>query len=69
MAPRGLPKDIVMRLHQALERALNDPATNDALKKVGAEPQISTPAAFAALIAKDWKTYGEAIRVANLKIE
>ena len=69
MGPRGLPKEIVSRLHQALERALNDPPTNEALKKVGAEPQLSTPAAFAALIAKDWKTYGEAIRVANLKVE
>jgi tripartite-type tricarboxylate transporter receptor subunit TctC len=69
MGPKGLPKEIVGKLHQALESALNDRPTNDALKKVGAEPQISTPPAFAALIAKDWKTYGEAIRVANLRIE
>jgi tripartite-type tricarboxylate transporter receptor subunit TctC len=69
MGPRGLPKEIVSKLHEALDRALKDPPTNDALKKVGAEPLISSPTAFAALIAKDWKTYGEAIRVANLKIE
>jgi tripartite-type tricarboxylate transporter receptor subunit TctC len=69
LGPRGLPKDIMNRLHDALTRALNDPATSEALKKVGAEPRITTPQAFAALIARDYKTYGEAIRVANLKVE
>jgi tripartite-type tricarboxylate transporter receptor subunit TctC len=69
MGPRALPKDVVARLHDALVRAVNDPGTNEGLKKVGAEPLTSTPAAFAALIAKDWKSYGEAIRLANLKVE
>ena len=69
MGPRGLPKNIVTRLHAALTGALNDPATNEAMKKVGAEPLITTPEAFAALITRDFKTYGEAIRVANVKVE
>lgn len=69
MGPKGLPKSIVDKLHATLTRAVNDPPTNDALKKVGAEPQVTTPSEFTALIAKDWKSFGEAIRVANLKIE
>ena len=69
MGPRGLPKDIMNKLHDALTRAVNDPATNEALKKIGAEPRITTPGAFVALITRDFKTYGEAIRVANLKVE
>ncbi|MGZ8264892.1 MAG: Bug family tripartite tricarboxylate transporter substrate binding protein [Burkholderiales bacterium] len=69
MGPKGLPKHIVAKLHDTLGKALNDPATNEAMKKIGAEPQLSTSAEFAALIAKDWKVYGEAIRVANLKVE
>jgi tripartite-type tricarboxylate transporter receptor subunit TctC len=69
MGPRALPKDVVARLHDALAKAVNDPATNEGLKKIGAEPLITTPAAFSALIAKDWKNYGEAIRIANLKVE
>ncbi len=69
MGPKGLPEAIVNRLHAALVKAVNDPATSEALKKLGAEPQMSTPAEFAKLIAKDWKSFGEAIRVANLKVD
>jgi tripartite-type tricarboxylate transporter receptor subunit TctC len=69
MGPKGLPRDIVTRLHAALTGALNDPSTNEALKKVGGEPRLTDPAAFGALIARDFKSYGEAIRVANVKVE
>lgn len=69
MAPRRLPKPIVDKLHATLLKAVHDSATNEALKKIGAEPVTSSPEEFGQLIAKDWKTFGEAIRVANLKIE
>ena len=69
MAPRGLPKPLIDRLHATLIKAVNDKATNESLKKVGAEPLTSTPVEFGKLIAKDWDTYAEAIRVANLKVE
>ena len=68
-APRGTPKAILNKLHATLVKAVNDPATGEALKRVGAEPLTSTPAEFAALIAKDWKSFGEAIRIANLKVD
>jgi tripartite-type tricarboxylate transporter receptor subunit TctC len=69
MGPKALPKHIVARLHETLVRAVNDPVTNEGLKKIGAEPRTTGPAEFAALIAKDWKSYGEAIRLANVKVE
>jgi len=69
MAPRGLPKPLADKLYATLAKAVNDPATNDALKKIGAEPALSPPAEFSALIEKDWKVYGEAIRIANVKVE
>jgi len=69
MAPARLPKPIADKLHAALIKAVNDPATNEGLKKIGAEPVTSTSAEFGKLIAKDWDTYAEAIRVANLKVE
>jgi tripartite-type tricarboxylate transporter receptor subunit TctC len=68
-APRGTPKAILTKLHATLVKVVSDPATNEALKRVGAEPLTSTPAEFAALIAKDWKSFGEAIRVAKLKVD
>ena len=69
MGPGNLPKPLLDKLHAALIKAVNDPTTNESLKRVGAEPSTSTPGEFSALIHKDWKTYGEAIRIANLKIE
>ena len=69
-APRGTPKVVLTKLHTTLVKAVSDPATNQALKRVGAEPLTSsTPAEFAALIAKDWKSFGEAIRLAKLKVD
>jgi tripartite-type tricarboxylate transporter receptor subunit TctC len=67
MAPRGTPKPILAKLGNALHAAVNDPATNAAMKRVGAEPLIGTSQDFAALIARDWKNYGDAIRIAGLK--
>ncbi|MGQ0525408.1 MAG: Bug family tripartite tricarboxylate transporter substrate binding protein [Betaproteobacteria bacterium] len=69
MGPGNLPKPILDKLHAMLIKAVNDPATNEALKRVGAEPSTTTPGEFSALIQKDWKTYGEAIRIANVKVE
>ena len=69
MGPRNLPQPLVEKLRVVLIKAVNDPATNEGLRKVGAEPVTSTPAEFAQLIAKDWKSFGEAIRVANLKTD
>ena len=69
MGPKNLPKPIVEKLRATLIKAVSDPSTNAGLKKVGAEPVTSTPGQFAKLIAKDWKVFGEAIRVANLKTD
>lgn len=69
MGPKNLPRPIVAKLRDALIKAVNDPSTNEGLKKVGAEPVTSTPQEFAKLIADDYKSFGEAIRVANLKTD
>jgi tripartite-type tricarboxylate transporter receptor subunit TctC len=69
LGPRALPNATVTKLHATLVKAVEDPATNEALKKVGAEPRIGTPAELAAIIARDWKVYGDAIRIANVKVE
>lgn len=69
MGPGGMPKGLVSKLHQTLVKAVNDPATNEALKKVGAEPHTSTPEELQKVIVTDWKAYGDAIRVANVKVE
>ncbi|MBI2296835.1 MAG: tripartite tricarboxylate transporter substrate binding protein [Betaproteobacteria bacterium] len=68
-APAGVPKSILAKLHATLVKTVNDPATSDALKRVGAEPLTSTPAEFAKLIKEEWVRFGDAIRIANLKVD
>lgn len=68
-APRKTPKPILAKLHATLIKSVSDPATNGALTRLGAEPLTSTPSEFASLIAKDWKSFGEAIRVSGITVD
>ena len=68
MAPSKVSGRIVEKVRVTLHEAVNDPATNAALKRAGAEPVVGSAADFAALIKTDWKNFGDAIRVAGLKV-
>jgi tripartite-type tricarboxylate transporter receptor subunit TctC len=67
IVPVKTPKAIQKKLYDTLHQAMNDPATNAAMVKLGAEPLLSTPAEFAAVIKRDWKAYGDAIRVSGIQ--
>jgi tripartite-type tricarboxylate transporter receptor subunit TctC len=67
IAPANTPKAIQGKLLKTLHRTVNDPGTNKALQKIGAEPLTSTPEEFAALIKSDWTSFGNAIRVSGIK--
>jgi tripartite-type tricarboxylate transporter receptor subunit TctC len=69
MGPKGLSRPIREKLHAILNKVVTEPATNEALKKVGAEPLTSTAEEFAQRVMKDWKSIGEAIRVSGLKVD
>ena len=45
---------------------MKDPATMDAMTKLGAEPMATTAAEYTAVINRDWKAFGEAIRVSGI---
>jgi tripartite-type tricarboxylate transporter receptor subunit TctC len=65
--PVKTPKLIRDRLYHAVVKAIADPVTNAAMIKLGAEPMASTPAEFSAVIKRDWKSFGDAIRVSGIK--
>jgi tripartite-type tricarboxylate transporter receptor subunit TctC len=69
MAPRKTPRPIVEKIHAALTRTLNDPATRKLMEAQGGEPVTSTGAEFIQLINQEYKRFGQAIRLANLKVE
>jgi tripartite-type tricarboxylate transporter receptor subunit TctC len=69
LAPRKTPKPIIEKIHAALTRTLNDPATRKLMEAQGGEPVTSTGAEFIQLINEETKRFGQAIRLANLKVE
>jgi len=66
-APHGIPKPVFDSLYRGLHKAVSDRDTSAAMVHVGAEPLIGTTQEFEALIRRDWKSYGDAIRVSGLK--
>ena len=67
LAPKDTPKPILQKLHAALVKTVNDPATEKLMERAGGDPETDTPAEFAKLIDEEWKNFGEAIRIAKLK--
>jgi tripartite-type tricarboxylate transporter receptor subunit TctC len=52
-APKQTPRDIVVKLHQELVKALENPATKEKLGKLGVEPMTMQPQDFDARVAKE----------------
>src|SRR5262245_43466039 len=58
IGPAGMPRDIVMKLNAAINRAIRSQAFVDRFAMIGDEPAGGTPEEFAELIARDsakWK--------------
>ena len=69
MVPRRTPRPIIEKVHAALKRTVNDPATRKLMEAQGGEPVTSTGAEFLKLIDEEYQRFGQAIRIANLKVE
>jgi tripartite-type tricarboxylate transporter receptor subunit TctC len=67
MAPAGTPKPIIDKMAAVIAKACHDPKFVERLATLGADPSGITPEQFAALIARDLKTWGEAVEGAGLK--
>ena len=67
VAPAGTPQPIIDRLHKDIAAALRQPALQERFAKSGARLIGNTPAEFAQQIRDDRKTWGEIIRVADIK--
>jgi tripartite-type tricarboxylate transporter receptor subunit TctC len=69
MAPKGTPKPILDKLHATLVKVINDPVTREQMERQGGEPVTSTPADFLKFINDEYQRFGQAIKLANLKVE
>jgi len=48
---------------------MQDSATREQIERQGGDPVTSTPAEFARFIREEYARFGEAIRLADLKVE
>ncbi len=69
MAPAGTPADIIARLNRDLRAAVNDPAVKARIAADGGDPLPSTPAEYAADIAKEEPKWSALIRRLGLRVE
>lgn len=65
--PAKTPRDIVEKFHDAGMKVLNDPATQDSLKKLGVEAVPMTTKEMDAIVARDLADSAALIKAAGIK--
>src|SRR5690606_36864262 len=61
-APKGTPKEIVDKLHTALNKTLKDEETNDKLVALGSDVVMSdSPEAFGKMAQENYETWGKIV--------
>jgi tripartite-type tricarboxylate transporter receptor subunit TctC len=67
VAPKGTPQPILDRMDAALRRMLADQSSRAMFERQGGEPWTTTPAEMVKFIEDEYRRFGEAIRLANLR--
>jgi len=67
--PRGLPAEIVQRVHAALDRALQDATLRERITSQGDEPGGGSTEEFAAMVRRDHARWGEVVRTNNIRAD
>ena len=67
--PRGTPQPIIDKLHATLMQTVNDPATRELMGRQGGEPITSSGAYMVKFINDEYTRFGQAIKLAKLKVE
>ena len=69
IGPAGLPRPIVEKLNEAVNRAIKTKVFLDRFGSIGDEPAGGTPEEFAQTIAKDSAKWKEVVERANVKLD
>jgi tripartite-type tricarboxylate transporter receptor subunit TctC len=69
MAPAGVPKSIVEKLHGEIVNAVNAADTRERFAVLAVEPRTNTPQQFRALLESDVKRWAKVVKDAGIKIE
>ena len=69
LLPAKTPRDIVMKLHDAVAKTMATPDVREKFINVGADPLVMTPEEFTAFIRKDIEMWAGVVKAAGVKIE
>ena len=69
LAPAGTPRDVVARLHAAVERIVNLPETSKRIIDTGSDPSATTPAEFEAMIREDTVRWAKVAKASGATAE
>jgi tripartite-type tricarboxylate transporter receptor subunit TctC len=69
VAPGGVPKEIVARLHGETAKLLRDKDVKDRLANVGADPVGNSPEEFGAFIRAERAKYAKVVKEAQIKLD
>lgn len=69
LAPAGTPRDIIVRLHAEVVKALATPEVRERFQNFGSDPIGSTPEEFAAQIKNDIAKWGKVAKTANVRAD
>ena len=69
VAPVGLPKPLVARLHAEMVKAVASPSFKEKALAIGSEPISSTPEEFGKFIRSEYAKWGEVIRRSGARID
>jgi tripartite-type tricarboxylate transporter receptor subunit TctC len=67
--PAGTPKEVVERVHVAVNKLLARPDVAAAIHEQGAEPQAMSEQQFAELVRSDYRKWEGIVKAANVKID
>jgi tripartite-type tricarboxylate transporter receptor subunit TctC len=69
IAPAGLPRDIVARLHGEIRKALASPFVLERFKQLDTEADGGTPEEFLALVRSETPKWAEVVRRSGAKVD
>ena len=69
LGPAGLPREVVTKLNAAIVSAVGGKDLRERYIALGAEPETSTPEAFATLIRNDIPAWAKVVKAAGAKAE
>ena len=67
--PKGLPAEVVSKIHDGVVKALQDPAVRKRIEDTGAQIVANTPQQFAEQIRAELAVYKKVVETAKLKLE